>query len=345
MQNIKINIDLDEIDNHYTEKLNENLEKIREQYLSTKENMNPHNNYIFEKDADSPLTMSVNSENENMSECVINTDDLNVMDIINSYFRCQKNIYEQCAIISNRNNNIIFLTTITITTSSCVFILFLETYQLKISIIILNIIITMLLLISKYCKLERNAELYLCISKQFGMMLDNVKNTQIDNQLYSHIQCDNSKIKERETRYNEILDIHNIRIIPRIQILYPVSSNINIFSFIKKIDSKKIITKNKLNNTKSEIRYILNKYSNSMGSRENNRLTFLIELKDTLKKEMNNITNSYSYMDEIFTREAIIANQNKYFYNWFASKIHFYIDHSHCNPIVDEYITFILSNQ
>jgi|LauGreDrversion4_1035100.scaffolds.fasta_scaffold00163_4 hypothetical protein len=332
-----VRIQMDEIDTHFTQKLEDDLYKIREQLYDTYENavaLPLQNTY---RGSDSPLTMSSNSDEDsnNYSIQKINLNEISVLDVLIAYFRCQKYIYEQANVITQCKHNAICGVTITISSSICIFIAFLEPYQWRtILIIILNAIISILLAISKHLKLEQNAGLYLYLSWQYELMSDSIKQKP----------SSMPKLRELENRMIEMRDIPNIIIPQSIQVLYPVASNINIFSFIKKVNARNLYVTEELNKTKCEIGYILKKYKDNMGSREKNRLHYLIDLKENLKKELKLVQTAYLYMEEIFTREINKADyyRQNYMQIFFTSNTDFAVNHDRCNTFVDEYISFIL---
>jgi hypothetical protein len=117
------------------------------------------------------------------------------------------------------------------------------------------------------------------------------------------------------------------------------------FSFIKKVNERINILNGDISTINQEIKYISQKYANNMGPRETNRMQFLLDKKTISKTNLANAENAYSYMEEIFTREL---NRAEYFRNncmyiyFIKSPPSFVVDHSRCNPFVDEYISFIL---
>jgi hypothetical protein len=347
MENIEFNIDLDEIDDHFTKKLNGDLNKIREQLQYSYENTPKpwmQNTY---RSSDSPLTMSSNSDSDDITlkTTDIHIAKLNVLDTLNVYFRCQKYMYDQSYVTTLYKNNCISGITISITSGICIFISFLETYQWRtVIIIVLNAIVSTLLLLSKYWKLETTSELYSYISRQFELISDNIDTMQSSNSYTISQQQMNTKVRELEKRVVETRDIPNITIPMFIQVLYPVASNINMFSFIKKVDARIIYLNDELHSINMEMNYIVKKYFNNMGPRESNRMQFLLDKKIANKVDLKYAENAYAYLEEIFTRELNKAEyyRNNALYKYFAAPPEFAIDHSRCNPFVDEYIEFIL---
>jgi hypothetical protein len=153
------------------------------------------------------------------------------------------------------------------------------------------------------------------------------------------------KLKEIEKKITEMKESNNILIPGELKILFPVIFIINIFSFIKKIELSKKNLIMKLKNTKNEINYILYKYGTDQSVRQKNRLDFLIESKEKLKLELNHYNNAYSYIDTIFFHETYYGEKLPILYMYLCccckcSKT--YETMKNKNPIVDEYLQFIL---
>jgi hypothetical protein len=162
------------------------------------------------------------------------------------------------------------------------------------------------------------------------------------------------KIRETETRMMEMKEDHPVYVPMEVKTQLPNISHIDIFAFIQKIDqnTKKLIIKYK--DIKNEIRYIMYKWKlrdnnnfiheneidfaheqsisimnkkkesifidlekrTSKKEHERQRLIFLINQKETIKKEILDNHQKYSFIDKIFAREIEISenNQNNF---WF----------------------------
>ena len=157
------------------------------------------------------------------------------------------------------------------------------------------------------------------------------------------------KIRETETRMMEMKEDHPVSIPIEVKNQVPNISHIDIFTFMQKIDqhSKKLILKYK--DIKNEIRYImytwkvrddvlfvteddnetenrksslmhqtfyrnfinLEKNTTTRKEKERERLMHLFNQKDMVKKDILNIHQKYSYIDNIFTREIEISEKNQ----------------------------------
>lgn len=254
-------------------------------------------------------------------------------------------MYEQSSKDAAYKSNCIFGLTISVTSSICIFISFLESYVWRTYIIIaLNAFVSILLSLVKYWKLEISSELYFYISRQFELISENIEQFQPTHNYNVTQSIIHSKVRELEKRVSETRDIPNINVPGYIQVLYPVSANINMFSFIKKVDIRIAYLNDQLHTINMEINYISKKFSNNMRQREQNRMQYLLDNKGKTKADLIHAENAYSYLEEIFTRELNKAEycKNNVFIYYFSKMPQFDIDHSRCNPFVDEYISFVI---
>ena len=119
--------------------------------------------------------------------------------------------------------------------------------------------------------------------------------------------------------------------------LFPIICHMNVFSFIKRIETNRKSLVERFKDVKNEIRYIL--YNNNINesveqsNRIHKRLQYLIGSKEKMKQTLIHYKNAYSYIDELFTME--IKNARLYSF-WRTAKHNCGYDQS--NPIVDQYI-------
>jgi len=339
----KITLNEHDVDTYFTKKLTNDLQNIKEHAIFYENMPKSHLQNIY-RESDSPLTISSSGSDD----IHINTNDnkINLLNALSIYCKCQKCMYEQSNIVTRYKSNCIYGITISITSGICIFISFLESYQWKIIIIVLNIIVSILLVLIKYLKLETTAEIYLYMSRHFDVVSNNIINNYLTNENNVYAQDINIRIKELTHRITEIKDIYHIIIPIGIKHIYPVGSNIDISLFIKKVNDRISNLNEELIFTNNEIKYILRNYSNNMGAIETNRMNFLVDKKTQIRSELKQVQNAFSYIEEIFTKEI---NKAQYYRSnickYFIDATDFRIDHSHCNVYVDDYITFILPQE
>ena len=302
---------------------------------------------------------NIQSENKYSSE----------LDILTAYINGQKNLYIQSKYITQYKLNLLSFPSIFVTAAVTMMAPFIECQVWSGGVIsALNAILLLIISLMNYLKYETSIEAYIQNAKQYDKIetsieMANNKLMFIKNDEDKNILVLN-KIREAEKKISEIKDSNNILIPEEIKRLFPIICNINIFSFIKKIELNKKMLINKLKDIKNEIRFILYKWenennkniANKTGKRlseiqnidhlkEQNRLQFLYEIKIKIRDEIIELSNAYAYIDNIFSKEIKIADSKKnscYFY-FFNKKV----DNSYFktnNPVIDKYLNFILSD-
>ena len=117
---------------------------------------------------------------------------------------------------------------------------------------------------------------------------------------YEYSELVTSKVIEFERKITEI-HCNVISIPSEIKLLFPVISHINIFSFIKHIETYKRNLIIRYKDIKNEISYI--RYKGGESEKRKTRYSFLIELKDKLKNEIIQHKNAYNEIESIFIQE------------------------------------------
>ena len=292
------------------------------------------------------------------------------IDILSTYINGQKNLYIQSKYITQYKLNLLTFPSIFVTAAVTIIAPFIECNVWSAGVIsALNALLLLFISLINYLKYETSIEAYIQYAKQYdkigsSLEMANNKLLFIKNDSNKNLLVLN-KIGEIEKKIGEIKDTNNSLIPEEIKRLFPVICNINIFSFIKKIESNKKILINKLKDIKNEIRFILYKWENENFVtesvelcnrrlseimnvellKEKNRLQFLYETKKKTKDEIIELSNSYSYIDTIFSKEIKIADskKNSCFFYFFNKKV----DNSYFktnNPVIDKYLNFILSD-
>ena len=375
------------IDNHFTKKLNEDLQQIQNRLYNTLNDQNipkQLQQHIY-RGNDSPLTMSNNnsdddsverysiaiSYNENLSQentrtsmivprssvlsyntphfVQSNTSEYDniissatAIDVIKTYLYCQKHIYNNSGVITLYKHNSLFGITFTISTSICIFVSFLDSYKWRTTIIIVfNAVITCLLIMMKYLKMDITADLCKHIAYQCDIAI-NMVDKQTDN-----INAKKLKLKDLKNKITEIKNIPGIIIPNAMRTLYPICINIDVFTFIKKTEARKIFLIEELCKINKELKYIVKNYpDDKITPREKNRFEYLVDIKNTLKSHLLLAENAYSYIDEIFMREyneaRSILGKYRYFYLGCMISNNFVVNSTRCNSFVDEYLMFII---
>lgn len=239
----------------------------------------------------------------------------NNLDILITYTRCQKSIFLKSGYITEVRSFLLVLPTIVIGIMISIFSPEMTRYEVNGNIIsALNIVMTALISISNYLKLESKAEMFKQLYKQYeklelSLEMTNNKLLYIDNQ-HDKSQLVLHKLNDIEIKINEMMEINNVTIPNVIKTSFPIICNINVFSLLKKLENYKKSLHHKFFNIKNEINLILYKWKK--GELENKldiekekqqkRLLFLYEMKKQLKTEIVQFNEVYSYIDDYFSK-------------------------------------------
>jgi hypothetical protein len=298
----------------------------------------------------------------------INNKYSNEIDILTTFMKGQKNLYIQSKRFSNLQLNALMIPSILITGAITVISPFLTCEDMsKGMITIMNGIAALCITLLNYLKLETSTEMYLQMANYYDKM-----ETMLEMASSSLIVIDSdaekkalvlSKIQLVEQKMIEAKETNGVLIPEQIKTLFPIISHINVFSFIKKMETHKQMLIYKLKDVKNEIRFILYKWkklddkpapspsaSASIDKlREQNRLEYLYGVKDKLKFELMDYRTAYGHIDEIITREINSAEKKINVWGiWYLccwgltpSSTNF----KGLNPVIDRYFHFIFADE
>lgn len=247
----------------------------------------------------------------------------NELDILITYMKGQKNLYIKSKNTMQHKLNCLLIPALLITTSITIFAPFVQVFHWSGGFISgLNAISTMLISLSNYWKLESSVEMFFNTANQYDKLETSLEFTS-SKLMFLDKESDRSKlilkqIQDVEKKIEEIKQWNSLFIPEEVRKVFPVICNINIFSFIKRIESNRRSLIVRLKDVKNEIRYIfhirnlrshgLKSASQDVEEREDFRIKLLLEVKDKTKDELMKYRSIYSKIDEIFTREIHIAN-------------------------------------
>lgn len=236
------------------------------------------------------------------------------LDILITYLNGQKNIYLYSGKITQYKLHMLMLPIIVMTSSSTLIAPFIMGYKWSGAIISgMNAIVLFLTVLCNYFKLESAHNSFSLLSSQYSnlhasLTLGNSHYTT--DYGYSEVMSD--KIMEFERKTSEIRDSMNVP--SEIKLVFPIISHINIFSFIKHIETYKRNLIIRYKDIKNEIRYIRQK--GGEGERKRTRYAFLLSMKDKLKDEIIQHKNVYSEIENIFVQEIKKAETYKWYWLW-----------------------------
>jgi len=242
----------------------------------------------------------------------------NELDIIITYLNGQKNLYIHSKNFTHCKLNILMVPTLIISTVVTVISPFICLYGWSdITISILNATITLLISLVNYFKLESSTQIYSHMASQYDKLqtvleLANSRLIFMDNELEQN-ELVIKTIQEFEIKIFEIKDATTIFIPEDVKSLFPIISHINIFSFIKRIETYKKSLIYKYRDAKNEMRYILYKIDQeTCDERYKSRIEYLIDIKSKIRDELMEYKTIYSYMDDAFIQEIKNAEEQKF---------------------------------
>lgn len=366
-ENISL-IEHDNIDEKYTLKMDNEFKKIRNEFQKTiPQNPNP---FLYDN-SDSPLTISYNnSDDEEQHENnfkVLSLEEIeqsldkyyddsdnkfsSELDVLITFMKGQKNLYIQCYLLSQRKLNCLMIPAILISTSLTFLSSIFPSCESKWNVGItsaFNGITTLLIAIINYLKLETSTQTFYNTARQFDKLETSLEFVA-SKMMFVEEEINKSKIvfeqiQDVETKIHELKEWNSLFIPDEIRGIFPIICHINIFSFIKRMESNKKNLILRFKDIKNEIRYIYSRKNiHSNEKRVNKRLKYLLDCKEKIKEELNYYRSAYSYIDELFTIEIKNAREKSIFFNWFQ-RTSSYCNEIH-NPVVDRYLHCIFSKK
>lgn len=295
----------------------------------------------------SPMYMSENSEDETEEESdkhpkkwsylevqksidkQYETNDpyYNELDILTTYLKGQKNIYSRSRYVTQTKLNLFMIPALIGTSIISICAPILQTHSWSgVFISGLNTLVAFLISIVHYFKLEPLCELYLHLMNQYDRLESSVEFTNNRISFFDVLEDKRKhvfdKMSDVEKKIGEIKETTKVILPNEIKTLFPIICNINIFSFIKRIESHKQNLVNKLKDVKNEVEYIewkrerKEKENRNLEGRHHKRYEYLMLVKDKIKNEIMHYKNAYVAIDELFVREIKRADNINLFFVW-----------------------------
>ena len=236
------------------------------------------------------------------------------LDILITYLNGQKNLYLYSGKFTQYKLHMLMVPIIVLTSASTLVAPFIMDYRWSGAIIsCMNAMVLFLTVLCNYFKLESAHNSFSLLSSQYGNLHASLSlgNSHYTTD-YGYSEVVSEKIMEFERKTSEIRDLINVP--SEIKLVFPIISHINIFSFIKHIETYKRNLIIRYKDIKNEIRYIRQK--GGEGERKKTRYAFLLGMKDKLKDEIIQHKNAYSEIETIFVQEIKKAETYKWYWLW-----------------------------
>lgn len=242
-----------------------------------------------------------------------NTDkSIGEMDTLIAHIKCQKMLYIEAKNYTQKHLNCLIIPSILIATLITVLTPFISTVPNgSYMITAMNAITTLLLSLINHLKLETNTKNYEQIAIRYDKIQSSLElfSTKI---IFSSNGTDYKsilyeKLNDVEGKLLEIKEQNDMLLPEEVKRVFPIISNINIFSTINSIEMHRKTCIENLRDVKNEIRLINSKWkkpiTNATRKKEEARLRFLYETKNAVKKELMQHFNAFSYINDIFETE------------------------------------------
>ena len=270
------------------------------------------------------------------------------LDILTSFLNGQKHMYLKAKLLVQWQLNLLMFPALIGAGATTIFAPFIQNYSWGGSFISgLNAMVTVCMSIIHYLKLESLIASYL----QFVSHYDRLENSlqMISSKL---MFLDNSDermdlimkgLDDYEKKMVEIKETNSCSVPNSICVIFPIISHINIFSFIKRMETYKKNLMLKFKDVKNELRYIFWKFGAELRANPSHpmykRAEILSVKKVDLKEELLHYRSAYGYMDELILREIKLSEKVifiRYFFGYSKKKVF-----THQNPVIQQYLDIL----
>lgn len=272
------------------------------------------------------------------------------LDLFVRYIQCYHILYSEASHYCRYKLNLFMLPCLFLSTScSVITSIHFEGVNTKIFLSILNGIITFLLAIINYLKLDANAEAHKISAYQYAKLKSQIEfhsgellMYENDPLLSNHEKTDKNTKKEKKDKENDFIlkvqniivsiketlknveDNNNFSLPPHIIRKYSTIYNMNIFLHIKSIDTYKNVLLNDLRNVKNELRFYT-KMGKSKDETLKEKYISLYHKKNILLQEFLELNKGYTLIDHMLQQE--LTNIDLYTKYWMLFYLQNVIDH------------------
>ena len=198
-----------------------------------------------------------------------------------------------------------------------------------------NMVAIVLYFLNIWCQWSSLAGSYSLCYKQYDRFIRSIEGYTIDPELNNRDQI-HETLRNSEEKIREWKDFMVVELPTECKHFFPLLSCVQIFTFIKRIETYKKNLILKFKDIKNEIRYIQWK-GEELIIKEEVRFQFLLSIKEKIKNEILHYKNAYGIMEDLLAKEI---QRTERFWWFFWSKRIPYSD----NPVVIAYLATIFED-
>jgi hypothetical protein len=246
-----------------------------------------------------------------------NVNNSNIIDVIGIYIKGQKILYTEAKTICEQKFTYLMLPSILFTILTGIINLFITSLTGKIITSSLNGATTFILSLINFLKLDARAEAHRSSAYKFDKLLTYIE-FQSGKQLFFIEEKTNmlSIIEHIENTLKEIKETNQFVLPEKIRYNFPILSNINIFSEVKKIQSKEKLLMTKISDILNYIKKLeqnMKELDTSIKEHNKTELELKIIEKDHIIHMILTIQNEYTNLDNKIQKEMDnYSKRNKY---------------------------------
>ena len=250
--------------------------------------------------------LTYNDVLKSFDQYVVSCKYSNELDLIVAYLDGQRQIYGFANRVTNLERNMLLVPAISLASLVMLFAPFITHFIWSGALIsAINSIVVMLVVLMSYLKLETSAQIFIALVDRYSQLhatleTANSKLMFLENNI-EQLELTTCKIREIEDKLADVKTKSHM--MPAyLKALFPIIHEVNIFSFVKRVETYKTSLVVRYRDVKNEIRFIRHNGGENKDDKKT-RLRFLLDMKEKIKDEIIQHKNAYGEICGAFAQE------------------------------------------